>query len=119
MDGNVSVKLLAGRKKHFCCFMYCCCCLVAKLCPTLCNPVVTLQDSSVYGIFQARILERVAISFSRGSSQPRDPTSVSCILCTGRRILYRCTTWEAHESKLCLLGCVYPVGRPVTHSKLC
>ena len=85
--------MLAGRKEHFCCFMYCS--LVAKLCPTLCNPVVTLQDASVYGIFQARILERVAISFSRRSSQPRDRTSVSCILCTGWQILYRCTAWEA------------------------
>ena len=36
-------------------------------------------DSSVYGIFQARILEGVAILFSRGSSQPRDRTQVSCI----------------------------------------
>ena len=49
--------------------------------------------SSVHGIFQARILEWVAIPFSRGSSQPRDQTSVSCI---GRQILYRCITWEAH-----------------------
>ena len=34
---------------------------------------------SVYEIFQARILEKVAISFSRGSSQPRDQTHVSCL----------------------------------------
>ena len=37
------------------------------------------QDFSVRGISQARILEWVAISFSRGSSQPRDATHVSCI----------------------------------------
>jgi len=43
-----------------------------------CNP----PDSSVHGIFQARILEWVAISFSRGSSQPRDQACISCI--TGR-----------------------------------
>ena len=36
----------------------------------------SLPDSSVYGIFQARVLEWVAISFSRGSSQPRDLTQV-------------------------------------------
>ena len=42
-------------------------------------------SSSVYGILQARILEWVAIPFSRGSSQPRDQTWVSCI---GRQILY-------------------------------
>ena len=43
--------------------------------PKDCNP----SGSSVYGIFQARILEWVAISFSKGSSQPRDWTWVSCI----------------------------------------
>ena len=44
-------------------------------CPTLCNPM----GSPVHEILQARILEWVAISFSRGSSRPRDPTWVSCI----------------------------------------
>ena len=38
-----------------------------------------LPDSSVHGIFQARILQWVAISHSRGSSQPRDQTLISCI----------------------------------------
>ena len=53
---------------------------VAQSCPTLCYPVdCSPLGSSVHGIFQARILEWVAISFSRGSSQPRDPTWVSCI----------------------------------------
>ena len=57
---------------------------VAQSCPTLCDPVdCSLLDSSVHGILQARILEWVAISFSRGSSQPRDRTRVSCI--AGRR----------------------------------
>ena len=43
--------------------------LVAKSCPTLCNPMdCSLTDSSVHGVLQARILEWVAISFSRGSS---------------------------------------------------
>ena len=50
---------------------------------------------SVHGIFQARILEWVASSYSRESSQPRDQTHVSCISCIGRWILYHCTTWEA------------------------
>ena len=59
---------------------------VAQLCPTLCNPKdCSLPGSSVHGIFQARILEWVAISFSRGSSQPRDRTQVSCIV--GRRFM--------------------------------
>ena len=57
-------------------------CLVAQSCPTLCDPLdYSLPGSSVHGIFQARILEWVAISFSRESSWPRDRTSVSCVSC--------------------------------------
>ena len=53
---------------------------VAQLCPTLCNPMdYSLPGSSVHGILQARILEWVAIPFSRGSCQPRDQTQVSHI----------------------------------------
>ena len=48
-----------------------CCCLVATSCPTLCDPVdCSPPDSSVHGILQARILEWVAISFSRDLSNP-------------------------------------------------
>ena len=51
-----------------------------KSCPTLWDPMdCNLLASSIYGIFQARILEQVAISFSR-SSQPSDWTQVSCIV---------------------------------------
>ena len=54
--------------------------LVAQSCPTLCDPVdCNLPGSSVRGILQARMLEWVAIPFSRGSSQARDPTWVSCM----------------------------------------
>ena len=54
---------------------------VAQACPTLCGPMdCRLPGSSVHGIFQARVLEWVAISFSRGSSQPRDQTWVSHIV---------------------------------------
>ena len=53
---------------------------VSQSCLTLCNSIVcSLPGSSVHGIFQARILEWVAISFSRASSQPRDRTQVSYI----------------------------------------
>ena len=53
---------------------------VAQSCPTLCNPVdCSPEGSSVHGILQARILEWVAISFSRGSSRLRVWTQVSCI----------------------------------------
>ena len=58
-------------------------CLVTKSCPTLCNPMnYSPPGSLVHGIFQARILEWVAISFSRGSSQPRDRTHSSCTFCS-------------------------------------
>ena len=48
---------------------------VAQACPTLCD----LMEYTVHGILQARILEWVALPFSRGSSQPRDRTQVSYI----------------------------------------
>ena len=55
-------------------------CVCAQSCLTLCNPMdCSPPGSSVHGILQARILERVAISSSRGSSQPRNWTRVSCI----------------------------------------
>ena len=54
--------------------------LVAQSCLTLCDPMdCSPPGCSVRGIHQARILEWVAIPFSRGSSQPRDWTQVSCI----------------------------------------
>ena len=60
--------------------------LVVQLCPTFCDLMdCRSPGSSVNGIFQARILEWVVISFPRGSSRPRDRICVSCI---GRWILY-------------------------------
>ena len=54
--------------------------LVAQSCSTLCDPMdCSPPGSSVHRISQARILECVAMPFSRGSSQPRDRTLVSCI----------------------------------------
>ena len=54
-----------------------CCYLVTKLCPTFCDSMnCSPPGSTVHGVFQARILEWVAISFSRGSPQPRiEPAS--------------------------------------------
>ena len=64
---------------------------VAQSCPTLCNPMdCSLPGSSVHGILQARVLEWLAVSFSRRSSQPRDRTRVSSI--PGR------TPWILHLS---------------------
>ena len=53
---------------------------VTQSCPTLCDPMdCSLSGFSVHGIFQARVLEWIAISFSRGSSRPRNRTQVSRI----------------------------------------
>ena len=66
---------------------------VAQSCPTLFDPMdYSPPGSSVRGIFQAIVLEWFAISFSRGSSRPRDRTQVSCIV--GRRF----TVWATRES---------------------
>ena len=65
---------------------------VARSCSTLCEPMdCSLPGSSVHGIFQAIVLEWIAISFSRGCSWPRDQTQVS-------RIVDRCfTVWATRE----------------------
>ena len=66
-----------------------CMCIFSHVSP--CNPMgCSLPISFVHGVFQARILEWVPISFYRWSSQPRDWTHVSCF---GRQILYHCATW--------------------------
>ena len=66
---------------------------VVQLCPTFCDPMdCSPPDSSVHGILQARILECVAMPFSRGSSWPRDQTQVSCI--AGRFF----TIWATREA---------------------
>ena len=73
---------------HICC----CCYLVDKSYLTLCHPTNCSQPaSSVHGISQERILKWVTISFSEGSTQPRDQTHISCI---GQRISYH---WSSKE----------------------
>ena len=72
------------------------CCLVTKLCLTLSDPMdYSLTRSFVHGISQARILQWVAISFSRGSSQPRNWTHISY---NGRQMLYLWATWGSQIS---------------------
>ena len=72
-----------------------CACSVSQSCLTLCNPMdCSPPGSSVNGIFQARILEQVAISSSRGFSRPKDGIHVSCVSCIGRQILYLWAAWE-------------------------
>ena len=58
-------------------------CVPAQLCPTPCNPMYCSSvGCSIHGIFQARILEWVAISTSRGSLLPRDWTHISFVSCS-------------------------------------
>ena len=62
--------------------------VVAQSCPTLCDPTdCSLPGFFVYGIFQAIVLEWIAISLSRGSSQLRARTWVSCIVGRCREVL--------------------------------
>ena len=83
MEGGGKEGKKGGRKKEVRCVCVCVCvcvygvcvCVCAQSCLTLCDPKdCSWPDSSVHGIFQARILEWVAISYSRGYSQPRDRT---------------------------------------------
>ena len=61
-----------------------------------CSP----PGSSVHGIFQARILEWVAIFYSKGSSRGRDRTRVSCVSCISSEFFTTSVTWEALEKEL-------------------
>ena len=71
---------------------YQCVCALSRV--RLCDPMdCNLPGSSVHAVFQARILEWVAISFSRGSSQPRNQTRLLCVL-HGRWILCPLSYWE-------------------------
>ena len=70
-------------------------CEVTQSCPTLCDPMDCSLLGSIHGILQARILEWVHISFSRGSSQPRDRTWV---FRTAGRLF---TVWATMEAQKC------------------
>ena len=80
-----------------------CVCVCARACgqsyPTLYDPMdCSPPSSSIHGIIWARILQWVAISFSRGSSQPRNQTCFSCISCIGGRFFTICTIYEGTSS---------------------
>ena len=73
----------------------CSLCSVVQLCATHCKPLVcNLPGFSAHGIFQAWILEWVAISSSRRSSWFRSWTQVLCISCIGKLMLCHSATWE-------------------------
>ena len=83
---------------------------VAQSCPTLCHPVnCSLLHSSVYGIFQARVLEWVVISFSKGSSRHRDQTLVSHI--ASRHFIYHLS----HQRSPSLKASVYWILKTLCH----
>ena len=84
---------------------------VIQSCPTLCDPMdCSLLGSYIHGIFQSRIMEWVAISFSGRSSQPRDGTWVSRIV--GRRF----TVWANRE--LCSFVEGYDILNIAIHPEL-
>ena len=87
---------------------------VAQSCPTLWDPMdCSLPGSSVHGIFQARVLEWVAVTFSRGSSQPRDQTRVSRI--AGRRFTLWSTREAPYKDMTPLLAFHAAYSVPLTH----
>ena len=100
-------------------FVKCMHVLAVQSYPTLCNPMDSnLPGFSVDGIFQAGLLAWIAISFSRGSSQPRDRTWVSCIA----DISYQLSHQFSPVAQLCPtlcdpMDCSIP-GLPVHHQLL-
>ena len=80
------------------CWYKCVCeCLVALSCLIPWDPLnYSPSESSVHGIFQARILKWATISFSRVSSQPRDQTHVSCVSCIAGQFF---TCWAIRKAQ--------------------
>ena len=80
-------------------------CVSVQSCLTLCcSTDCSPPGSTVHGTSQTRILEWVAIFYSRGSSWPRDWTPVSCVYCTSRWIIYHCPTYI--HGCVCVCVCV-------------
>ena len=76
----------------------CVCVKSLQSCPTLYDPIDCIPPgSSVHGILKARILEWVAIYYSRGSSQPRDGLCISCGSCIAESFLTHWATGEAQH----------------------
>ena len=86
---KITILLHLCEEIHACAQSLCC----IQLFPT--PQTVACQASLSSGIFQARILEWVAVSYSRGFSWPQGQTCVFCISCTGSQTLYHRVTWEA------------------------
>ena len=80
--------------------------MCVQSCPTLCN-IMDCSHPLHQWDFPGKKLEWVAMSFSRGFSQPRDQTQVSCGSYIGRQILYHWATWEALNYTLFLWKYIY------------
>ena len=81
-------------------------CMCAQLSPTLCDSMdCSPPGSSVHEVFQARILERVAISFSRESPPPRDWSLISWVFCIGRQIFFTSASPTAAAAAKSLQSC--------------
>ena len=81
------------------CHCVCCVCVCVHSGSVVSNsmwpPGLYLTRLSAHGIFQDRILEWIAISYSKGSFWPRDRTHISWVSCISRQILYHWASWEA------------------------
>ena len=84
---------------------------VTQSCLTLCDAM----NYIVHGILQARILEWVAISYSRDSSQPRNRAHIFYVSCTGSRILYQCAKLES-SVQYCLDSNWIGIGSIIFHN---
>ena len=100
---NISLIIVYWLHVEMMCVCACVCvCLVTQSYSTFCNPIdCSLPGSFVHGILQERILQSVAIPFSRGSSQPRDWIWVSCI--AGGFF----TVWATPEALISILTTVH------------
>ena len=79
---KIFLKIPNDFKKHNLNLLHCVCVKSLQSCSTFCNPMgYSPPGSTLHGIFQGRTLEWVAMLFSRGPSQPRDRTHVSCGSC--------------------------------------
>ena len=87
--GLITIQVLTAKVHH----------VFALSCVWLSGPhgLYSLPDSYVHGIFQARILEWVVISFFRGSFLQKDRICISCISCIGRWVLYQLGLWGSPQ----------------------
>ena len=94
-------------------------CSVAQSCLTLCDPMDYSQpSSSVCGIFQTRILEYIALPFSRGSFWPKDRTQVSCVCCIAGKLITTLPPGKPKYYNVCLKICkIYSSSKKLLSDK--